>query len=107
MTSKEIIKKKLERLGACGMGYPSEGLPCIRPAGHDNPESTCFAMIRNRQGAKVGCFMVQDGKEWITDESKFPTDIVVSTPLYHDGMREEVQAVPDRRGLVAHSRGKS
>ena len=100
---KESMEEKLERLGACGMGYPSEGLPCIRPTGH-NPILECFAMIRNRQGEKVGCFMLQDGKEWVTDESIFPTDIVVSTPLFHDGLKE---SVPDRRGLVAHSRSKA
>jgi hypothetical protein len=106
MSDKENIAEKLERLGACGMGYPSEGLPCILPKGHDSPVSMCFAMIRNRQGERVGCLMVQDGKEWVFDESLFPTDIVTSTPLYHDGMSDG-RSVPDRRGLVAHSRGKS
>ena len=100
---KESVRDKLERLGACGGGYPSEGLPCIRPTGH-NPILECFALIRNRQGEKMGCFMLQDGKEWVTDETIFPVDIVTSTPLYSDSLRE---VVPDRRGLVEHSRSKT
>jgi hypothetical protein len=100
---KESMNEKLERLGACGDGYPSEGLPCVRPVGH-SPFLDCFALIRNRQGETVGCYMQQDGKEWIRNHADFPTDIVVSSPLFHDGISE---VVPDRRGLVAHSKGKS
>ena len=101
---RESVWEKLERLGACGMGYPSEGLPCIRPTGHDSPVSMCFALIRNRQGEMVGCYMAQDSKEWVRNHADFPTDIVISTPLFSDSLKE---AKPDRRGLVAHSRGKS
>ena len=101
---KETTKEKLERLGACGMGYPSEGLPCIRPKGHSSPVSDCFAIFRNQQGEVLGCYMTQDGKEWIRNPTYFPTDIVISTPLFSSSPREEV---PDRRGLVAHSRGKT
>ncbi len=101
---RETIQEKLERLDACGMGYPSEGLPCIRPNGHSNPVSNCFALIRNRQGETVGCYMQQDGKEWVTDPTQFPPDLVITVPLFRDAV---VEQVPDRRGLVAHSKGKS
>ncbi len=101
---KEDIEEKLERLGACGMGYPSEGLPCVRPKDHDGPLNDCFAVTRNEKGEIAGCFMGQDYKSWVTDISRFPKDLVVSTPFFEQKMEE---AVPDRRGLVAHSRGKS
>ncbi len=112
---KESTEEKLERLGACGMGYPDLGLPCIRPVGHDGPLSDCFALVKNSFGETVGCYMQQDGKDWITDQSQFPTDLVISTPLVSLATRPNVcstsekmeEIVPDRRGLVAHSRGKS
>ena len=99
---RETVGEKLERLGACGDGYPSEGLPCIRSAGH-SPIMEHFALLRNRQGEIVGCYMAQDGKEWVRNQADFPTDLVVTVPLFRDEMVEK----PDRRGLVAHSRGKS
>ncbi len=101
---KEDIEEKLERLGACGMGYPSLGLPCVRPAGHGNPVSICFAIVKDTNGDVAGVWMTQDSKEWVTDVSQFPTDLVISTPLFEQKVEE---AMPDRRGLVKHSRGKS
>lgn len=101
---KETIKEKLERLGACGMGYPDLGLPCIRPKDH-NPFHDCFALMEESDdGRIIGCYMQQDGKDWVTDRSQFPTDLVISTPLYSEKMEE---AVPDRRGLVEHTRSRS
>ena len=101
---KESVEEKLERLGACGMGYPSLGLPCVRPVGHDNPASICFAIVKDTNGDVAGVWMTQDSKEWVTDISQFPKDLVISTPLFEQKVEE---AMPDRRGLVEHSRGKS
>ena len=100
---KETTKEKLERLGACGMGYPSEGLPCIRPTGH-NPLLECFALVKNTKGEVAGVWMTQDSKEWTTNATEFPADILIRTPLYE---KKAEEIVCDRRGLVAHSRGKS
>ncbi len=101
---KESVEEKLERIGACGMGYPRLGMPCVRPKGHDNPVSICFAIVKNTNGDVAGIWMTQDSKEWVTDVAQWPTDIVISTPFFEQKMEE---AVTDRRGLVAHSKGKS
>ncbi len=101
---KESAEEKLERLSACGMGYPTLGLPCVRRRGHDSPVSICFAIVKNTDGDVAGVWMTQDSKEWVTDISQFPKDLVISTPIFEQKMEE---AMPDRRGLVAHSKGKS
>lgn len=101
---KESISEKLGRLGACGLGYPALGMPCVRPAGHDNPVSICFAIVKNTNGEVAGIWMTQDSKEWVTDQSQWPKDLVISTPIFEQKMEE---MATDRRGLVAHSKGKS
>jgi hypothetical protein len=98
------MKEKLKRLGACGMGYPSLGMPCVRRRGHDSPVSICFAVVKNTNGDVAGVWMTQDSKEWVSDQSQWPTDLVISTPIFEQKMEE---ALPDRRGLVAHSKGIS
>lgn len=107
---KESVEEKLERLGACGMGYPSQGLPCVRPKDHSNPISDCFALLEKPDGKVWGVYMQQDGKEWVDDQTQFPTDLVISTPLFKERttyrLPGEDDALPDRRGLVAHSKGK-
>jgi hypothetical protein len=102
----ESMEEKLERLGACGMGYPSLGMPCVRPKGHDSPVSTCFALVKHTGATDdvIGVFMTQDSKDWTTDRAQWPTDLVVLRPLFEEKVEE---IVPDRRGLVEHSRGKS
>lgn len=108
------IKDQLEKIGACGMGYPDLGLPCIRPTGH-NSFHDCFALVESPEGEVVGCYMQQDGKDWVTDRSQFPTNIVTSTPLFKERNKDGrvfsepkvAEATTDRRGLVAHSKGKS
>ena len=115
---REEAKQALEKIGACGMGYPDLGLPCIRLKGHSGFRD-CFALVESEEGEVVGCFMQQDGKQWVTDRSEFPGELATSTPLFKEkkidgrvysklkGSAEEKAAVTDRRGLVAHSKGKS
>ena len=112
---REEALQALEKIGACGMGYPDLGLPCIRPKGHGFQD--CFALVESEEGEVVGCYMQQDGKDWVTDPYDFPTELATSTPLFKEEKingrvfsklkgSEEKEEVTDRRGLVAHSRGK-
>lgn len=106
------MEEVLERLGACGMGYPDLGLPCIRPKDH-NPFHDCFALLEKPDGKVWGVYMQQDGKDWVDDPTTFPTDLVISTPLfkertaYQNTAETDESSLPDRRGLVAHTKGKS
>lgn len=55
----------------CGMGYPTLGLPCVRPRGHNSPTSICFAVINNQ-----GVFMYQDEKVWVPKD-EWPKDAIL------------------------------
>lgn len=55
----------------CGMGYPSQGLPCVRPKGHDWPLSPCFAITSDGKGV----YLYQDGKEWCKSQKEWPEDV--------------------------------
>lgn len=92
----------LERIGACGDGYPSLGMPCVRPKGH-SPFVDCFALVETIEGKVWGVYMQQDGKDWIDDKTRFPTDLVVSTPLFKEKMKEQIT---DRKGAIAHTKRK-
>ena len=60
-------------LQKCGMGYPTMGLPCIRPKGHKDAVSDCFA-VKDGQGV----YMQQDGKDWVGgDRTKWPDDAII------------------------------
>lgn len=100
----ESIEEKLERLGACGMGYPSLGLPCIRPKGHSNPISQCFALVETNDSNVWGVYMDQDSKTWTQALTQFPTDLVVSKPLMK---REIIEQIPDRKAAIAHTKALS
>ena len=107
----ESIEEKLKRLGACGMGYPSMGLPCIRPKGH-NPFNHCFALVEETDGEVWGVYMMQDDMNWVSSPTQFPNDIVVSKPLVKRIKRKTPldpngNPIPDRRGAIAHTKAKS
>lgn len=109
---RESIETTLKRIGACGMGYPSSGLHCIRPKGHDSPISRCFALVEETEGNVWGVWMDQDGKTWTQSLTQFPTDIVVSKPLVKSIKRNNLldqkgSPIPDRRGAIAHTKAKS
>lgn len=72
---KQVIGNKPQ---ACGMGYPSLGLPCVRPPDHGF--SDCFALKR-KDGRLWGVYMQQDGKDWVSDPTQWPDDIADRTLL--------------------------
>jgi len=92
-------EKDLIEAEACGMGYPDLGLPCVRPKDHPGIQD-CFALTE-RDGVTWGVFMRQDSKDWISDVTLWPTDIVISTPIV-----EPVLPKTDRRGAIAHTKAK-
>ena len=100
---KESMEEKLVRLGACGMGYPALGMPCIRPKGH-NPLLECFTLIKTGDEEVTGVWMTRDEKQSSTDANEFPTDLVTRIPQFEQKVEE---VMTDRRGLVAHSRSKT
>ena len=100
---KESMEEKLERLGACGNGYPSLGLPCMRPKDH-NPFIDCFALVEGIDGKVQGVYMQQDGKDLVDDPTLFPTDLVISKPFMK---RKMEHALPDRRAAIAHTKAKA
>ncbi len=107
------IEEQLKQIGACGMGYPDLGLPCIRSKGH-NSFRDCFALVESPEGEIVGCYMQHDGKNWVTDQSEFPDDIVTSTPLFKERKKDgrvfsepKIKTTTDRRGLVKHSKARA
>ena len=109
---RESMEERLERIGACGMGYPSLGLPCVRPKDHlenipkfhSSPVSDCFALVKKDDGTVWGVYMQQDDKAWTDDQTQWPTDIRISTPLFQQKLEEPV---PDRRAAIAHTRAMS
>lgn len=89
-------REELQKLGACCKGYPNMGLPCLRPNDH-SPFDDCFS-LKERDGVLYGVFMVQDGKEWVADQKKWPKDLVVKDKPWPN---------IDRRGAIAHTKAKS
>ncbi len=100
---KETQEEMLDRIGACGMGYPSLGLPCVRPKGHDSPVSDCFAMVEELDGTVRGVYMLQDEKIWVDDPRKFPSELVVKHPIFK---RKKAEPRADRRAAIEHTRRK-
>ena len=86
----------------CGMGYPSLGLPCIRPAGHASPLSVCFAVtVQNNE--LWGVWMYQDGKEWVADSKHWPDDLLLQKA---PPGAEPPEPKVDRRAAVAATKAK-
>ena len=99
----ESMEEKLDRLGACGMSHPNLDLRCLRPKGHKYHIIECFSLIE-LHGFTKGVWMRQDGKDWVSDPTQFPTDLVVSKPLMKS---EIVEQIPDRRAAIAHTKALS
>jgi len=87
----------------CGSGYPSLGLPCIRPKGHQSPISDCFA-VKDGQGV----YMQQDGKDWVgADTTRWPDDVIIADKLVLLTQEEwESDPVPDRRAAIEATKAK-
>ena len=82
------------------MGYPSMGLPCIRPHGHQSHSmSDCFAV--STQSGK-GVYMQQDGKDWVgTDRADWPDDVLIKPEEFETDI-----IIPDRRAAIAATKAK-
>ena len=83
----------------CGGGYPSIGLSCIRPKGHQSPVSDCFAVSDGH-----GVYMQQDGRDWVgPDRTRWPDDVLIEPEP-----EPEPEPMPhsDRRAAIAATKAK-
>jgi len=84
----------------CGSGYPSAGLPCIRPKGHQSPVSDCFAVSDGH-----GVYMQQDGRDWVgPDRTRWPDDVLIDPEP-----EPEAEPLPpaNRRAAIAATKAKN
>lgn len=83
----------------CGCGYPSLGLPCIRPKGHQSPVSDCFAVKDGH-----GVYMQQDGKDWVgPDRTRWPDDVLIDPEPEPES---EPMPPANRRAAIAATKAK-
>ncbi len=97
---KDVEKSTSTEIETCGMGYPSLGLPCVRPKGHSGIQD-CFA-ITEKDGVPWGVFMRQDSKDWVMDMTLWPKDYKASALIVEPALPKT-----DRRGAIAHTKAKN
>ena len=79
----------------CGMGYPTSGLSCIRPAGHASPTSICFCLA---DGA--GVYLYQDETVFVDHPDEWPLDIILGKIERHEATAKPNPLGTSRRQAI-------
>jgi hypothetical protein len=86
----------------CGLGYPSSGLACIRPAGHISPTSICFSLA---DGA--GVFLYQNETHFVDHSDEWPKDIILSDIARHEATAKPRKTGSSRRQAIMAQRSRN